>query len=112
MIYKHPKNILKWNSNVLWTRSPKFLVVKIKGTSLTFTAEHQVMLVVTEVVKQYFLLFTVLTSCQNIFLGFILVTAHPTAEHRNMALQEMYESKALLSIQTTFLSDCVSGLTW
>lgn len=45
-------------------------------------------MVVTDGVKEHFLLFTALTHHQDILLGFILLTARPTAEHRNTTLQE------------------------
>lgn len=45
-------------------------------------------MVVADGVKQDFLLFTVLARCQDVPLGFVLVAARPTAEHRNVALQD------------------------
>lgn len=55
--------------------------------SLTFTAEEQVLLVVADGVREHSVLLTALTRHQDILLGFILVTARFTAEHRNATLQ-------------------------
>lgn len=60
----------------------------MKPGLLTFPAEDQVLLVVVHGVKEHFLLFTELTHNQDFLLGFILLTARLTAEHRNMTLKD------------------------
>lgn len=66
----------------------------------TFTAEDHVLLVVADGVKVHPLQFTVLTQCQDNFLGFILLTAGLTAEHRYSTLQ----AKIIISTTTIMVS--------
>lgn len=57
------------------------------GALLTFTAEGQVLLVVGHDVKDHLVLFTPFAHTMDIFLDFILLTAHLSAEDRNATLQ-------------------------
>lgn len=67
---------------ILVTRS----VVMSEDLCTVFTTEDQVLVVVANSVKKDLLLFTALANCKDIFLGFILITAGLTAEHRNTTL--------------------------
>lgn len=60
--------------------------VMLEEQLTVFTAEDQVLLVVDDGVKDHLVLLTPLAHSKDIFLGFILLTAHLTAEHRNSTL--------------------------
>lgn len=51
-----------------------------------FAAEGQVSLIVADDLKEDFLLFAVLTCCQDILLSFIVLTTCIAAEHRDTTL--------------------------